>query len=73
MPFYLALGVFLIPIGAAALAFGVYALLRGGQGQRGGIGPLSERGIHILAGMKMTLIGSMSLAAGLYAMWEHFS
>lgn len=72
MPFLLALGGFLIAVGAAALSFGVYALLRGGRGQRGGIGPLSERGVHVLAGIRMTLIGLGSLAAGVYALWRYF-
>ena len=44
----LAAGLFLILTGLAALSFGLYALLRGGRGQRGGIGPLSERGVHVV-------------------------
>ena len=55
--------------GLAALSFGLYALLRGGRGQRGGIGPLSERGIHVVAGIRMTLIGLLSLGAGTYFLW----
>ncbi len=72
MPSLIALGGFLIAVGTAALSFGLYALLRGGRGQRGGIGPLSERGVHVLAGIRMTLIGLASLAAGFYALWRHF-
>lgn len=59
-------------MGLAALAFGVYALVRGGKGQRGGIGPLSERGIHVIAGFRMTLIGTLSLAAGAYFLWSYW-
>jgi hypothetical protein len=55
--------------GLVALSFGLYALLRGGRGQRGGIGPLSERGIHVVAGIRMTLIGLLSLGAGAYFLW----
>ena len=62
----LAAGLFLTFTGLAALAFGLYALLRGGRGQRGGIGPLSERGLHVVAGIRMTVIGTLSLGAGLY-------
>lgn len=61
-----AAGVLLTLTGLAALAFSAYALLRGGKDQRGGIGPISERGIHIIAGVRMLLIGAASLIAGIY-------
>jgi hypothetical protein len=66
MPFPLAAGLLLTFTGLAALSFGLYALLRGGRDQRGrgGIGPLSERGLHVVAGVRMTLIGLLSLLAG---------
>jgi hypothetical protein len=63
----LATGVLLVVIGLGSLGFGLFAMLRGGRGQRGGgIGPISERGIHVLAGIRMLLIGLVSLIAGLY-------
>jgi hypothetical protein len=65
----LAAGLFLILTGLAALSFGLYALLRGGRGQRGGIGPLSERGVHVVAGVRMTVIGILSIGAGGYFLW----
>jgi hypothetical protein len=68
----LAAGLFLTFIGLAALSFGLYALLRGGRGQRGGIGPFSERGIHIIAGVRMTLIGLLSISSGGYFLWLSF-
>lgn len=68
----LAAGLFLILTGLVALSFGLYALLRGGRGQRGGIGPLSERGIHVVAGVRMTVIGILSLGAGGYFLWTAF-
>lgn len=61
-----AFGVLLLLISAATLSFAAYALARGGRGQRGGIGPISERGIHVIAGVRMLLIGLASLIAGLY-------
>ena len=61
-----AFGVLLILISVATLSFAAYALLRGGRGQRGGIGPISESGIHVIAGIRMLLIGLASLIAGLY-------
>ena len=65
----LAFGILLALVGISGLSFGLYALLRGGRGQRGGIGPLSERGVHVVAGIRMTVIGTASLGAGLYVMW----
>ena len=66
----LAAGLFLVFVGVAALSFGLYALLRGGRGQRGGIGPLSERGVHVVAGVRMTIIGLAALAFGAYLLWR---
>ena len=61
-----AFGTLLLLTSVATLSFAAYALLRGGRGQRGGIGPISERGIHVIAGIRMLLIGLASLVAGLY-------
>ena len=61
-----AFGVLLLLISVATLSFAAYALLRGGKGQRGGIGPISERGIHVIAGVRMLLIGLASLVGGVY-------
>ena len=69
----LAAGLLLAIVGLGALAFGLYALLRGGRGQRGGIGPLSERGVHVVAGIRMTVIGTLSSLAGGYLLWRYFS
>ena len=66
MPSSTAFGMLLLLISVATPSFAAYALLRGGKGQRGGIGPISERGIHVIAGIRMLLIGLASLAAGLY-------
>jgi hypothetical protein len=62
----LAFGTLLSITGLVCLAFSAYALLRGGKDQRGGIGPISERGIHLIAGIRMLVIGTLSLAAGVY-------
>ena len=62
----LAFGILLVLAGMVALSFGLYALVRGGRGQRGGIGPLSERGVHVVAGVRMTVMGALALAAGAY-------
>ncbi len=65
-------GLLLATVGLVALAFGLYALLRGGRAQRGGIGPLSERGLHVVAGNRMTVIGLAGLGFGAYLLWRHF-
>ncbi len=64
-----AFGVLLALAGIGGLSFGLYALLRGGRGQRGGIGPIPERGVHAIAGIRMILGGLVSLAAGAYLLW----
>jgi hypothetical protein len=66
----LAFGILLVLAGMVALSVGLYALLRGGRGQRGGIGPLSERGVHVVAGVRMTVMGALGLAAGAYLLWN---
>ena len=67
----LALGISLTLAGVAGLVFGAYALLRGGRGQEGGIGPIPERGVHIVAGIRMAVAGFLSLAAGVYLLWNY--
>ena len=62
----LAFGVLLALAGLAGIAFGAYALLRGGRGQEGGIGPIPERGVHVAAGIRMIVVGALTLAAGTY-------
>lgn len=69
----LALGVLLVLGGVGGLFFGLYALSRGGHGQRGGIGPIPERGIHVVAGIRMLVVGTLSLAAGAYLLWAYFT
>ena len=63
-------GILLVLVGTAGLSFGLYALPRGGRGQRGGIGPLSERGVHVVAGLRMVVMGAIGLAAGAYLLWD---
>jgi hypothetical protein len=62
----LAFGLLLTVTGLVCLAFAFYALSRGGKDQKGGIGPISERGIHVIAGIRMLAVGTLSLAAGVY-------
>ena len=66
----LALGILLVLGGIGGVAFGLFALLRGGRGQRGGLGPIPERGIHVVAGIRMLVVGTLALAAGAYVIWS---
>ena len=65
----LALGILLLVAGISGLSFGAYALVRGGRRQEGGIGPLSERGVHVVAGVRMLLVGALCLVSGAYLLW----
>jgi hypothetical protein len=66
VPASLAFGILFVLTGLAGLAFGTYVLLRGGKDQEGGIGPIPERGIHVISGVRMLVLGGLSLAAGIY-------
>lgn len=65
----LAFDLLLALVGIAGLSFGFYALLRGGRGQQGGIGPIPERGVHVVAGIRMLIVGALGLAAAAFLLW----
>jgi hypothetical protein len=69
LPALTAFRILLILTGLAGLAFGTYALLRVGRNQQGRIGPIPERGVHLIAGTRMLLVGAVCLAAGLYLLF----
>lgn len=69
----LALAILLLLGGTGGISFGLYALLRGGRGQRGGIGPIPERGIHLVAGIRMLVVGTLCLVAGAYVLWSYLN
>ncbi|TCJ20659.1 hypothetical protein E0L93_00045 [Rubrobacter taiwanensis] len=73
VPVNLALGALLIFIGLLGLGYGLYALLRGGKGQEGGIGPIPERGVHAIAGIRMLIGGGISTILGALLLWGYFS
>lgn len=73
IPAALALGLLLTVIGLVGLGFGIYAVVWGGRGQRGGLGPIPERGIHAIAGLRMLVGGVIALILGLIALWSYFS
>ena len=73
IPLTLGLGLLLILGGLVGLGFGIYALGWGGRGQRGGVGPISERGIHAVAGLRMLVGGAVALILGISVIWSYFS
>lgn len=75
----LTLSILLGLVGLAIAAFGVYAMLRGGRdyggsggasGDRGGLGPIPERGIHLLAGLRIFVFGALCLGAAAFALTQ---
>ena len=68
------MGALLVLVGLAGLAFGVYALLRGGRDVRGGgLGPIPERAIHAVVGIRMLVGGAVAASLGVVAILNHFS
>ena len=63
----LAAGVLLLLLGLIGVGYGIYALLRGGRGQEGGLGPIPERAIHAAAGVRMLVGGAVAILLGVVA------
>jgi hypothetical protein len=60
----MAAGALLVLLGLVGVAYGLYALVRGGRGQEGGLGPIPERAIHAVAGIRMLIGGAVALFLG---------
>lgn len=73
IPLPLALGLLLTLGGLVGLGFGIYALVWGGRGQRDGLGPIPERGIHAIAGLRMLVGGAVALVLGTITLSSYFS
>ena len=68
-----AFGITLALGGLGALAFDVYALVRGGRDENGGgLGGFSGRDIHAIAGLRMVAGGAVSLVFGALLLWSYF-
>jgi hypothetical protein len=63
----LAAGVLLLLLGLIGAAYGIYALVRGGRDQEGGLGPIPERAIHAVAGIRMLIGGAVAIFLGVVA------
>ena len=74
IPLPFAMGLFLTLGGLVGLGFGLYVLLREGRrGRSGGLGPIPERGIHAIAGLRMLAGGAVALVLGIIALWSYIS
>ena len=60
-------GALLALLGLVGVAYGIYALVRGGRGQEGGLGPIPERAIHAVAGIRMLIGGAVAIFLGVLA------
>jgi hypothetical protein len=49
------------------VAYGIYALVRGGRDLQGGLGPIPERAIHAVAGIRMLVGGAVAIFLGILA------
>jgi hypothetical protein len=64
----LAAGVLLVILGLIGVAYGIYALVRGGRNEEeGGLGPIPERAIHAVAGIRMLIGGAVAVFLGVVA------
>ena len=63
----MAAGVLLVLLGLVGVAYGIYVLVRGGRNQEGGLGPIPERAIHAVAGVRMLIGGTVILFLGVAA------
>lgn len=61
-------GSLLLLLGLVGVAYGIYALVRGGRDQEGGgLGPIPERAIHAVAGIRMLIGGAVATFLGVLA------
>ncbi len=70
----LAAGALLVFLGLIGVAYGIYAFVRGGRNQEGGgLGPIPERGIHAVAGIRMLIGGAVAILLGVVAILSSLS
>ena len=69
-----AAAVLLALLGLIGVVYGIYAIKRGGRNvQGGGLGPIPERAIHAVAGIRMLVGGGVTLFFGVAALLSYFS
>jgi hypothetical protein len=60
----LAVVILLVILGLVGVDYGIYALVRDGRNQEGGLGPIPERAIHAVAGLRMLIGGAVAACLG---------
>jgi hypothetical protein len=68
-----AAGVLLLLLELVGVGYGVYALVQGGRDHEGGIGPIPERAIHAVAGIRMLIGGAVAVFLGVVAILASLS
>jgi hypothetical protein len=68
-----AAGALLVLLGLLGVGYGIYALVRGGRDQEGGLGPIPERAIHAVAGVRMLIGGAVAIFLGVVAILASLS
>jgi hypothetical protein len=69
----LAVGALLAILGLVGVGYGIYALARGGRDQEGGLGPIPERPIHAVAGLRMLIGEAVAIFLGAIAILASLS
>ena len=55
------------------MGYGIYALVRGGRNQEGSLGPIPERAIHVVAGLRLLIGGAVAIFLGAIAILASLS
>ena len=63
----MAAGTLLVILALVGAGYGIYALVRGGRDQEGGLGPIPDRAIHAVAGLRMLIGGAVAIFLGAIA------
>ena len=69
----LAAGTLLVILGVVVVGYGIYAFVRGGRNQEGGLGPIPERTIHAVAGLRLLIGGAVAIFLGAIAILASLS
>jgi len=69
----LVVGALLVILGPVGVGYGIYALVRGGRNQEGCLGPIPERAIHAVAGLRMRIGGAVAIFVGAIAILASLS
>jgi hypothetical protein len=69
----LAAGTLLAILGLVGVGYGIYALVRGGRDQAGGVEPMFERAIHAAVGLRLLIGGAVAIFLGARAILASLS